>query len=86
MNSDIPNSFVISKLNTGMKFGLFGSAQICYFQDGSKVKYSELWAAIKEIHNLKNAHNKTLSELYPGTYAGAYSYNYFWHSWKKTGL
>jgi len=74
---------IVEKLNSGMKFGLFGRKFNCYFQDGTKVRYSELWAAIKEIQSLNNENKKTLAELYPDTFVGVHKYYYLWHNWRK---
>ena len=83
MKGDVSITLVIEKLNAGMKFGLFGDGTRCHFRDGTKVRYSELWSAVKSIHGLENGHSKTLAELYPDTYVGSYSYGYLWHNWKR---
>jgi hypothetical protein len=74
---------IVERLNKGMKFGLFENGMKCYFQDGTQIKYNELWRAIKIQMNLESA-NKPLSQLCPDTYVGTYSYKYSKHDWKKT--
>ncbi len=74
---------VIDKLLAGKRFGLFGASIDCYFEDGTRVSYNDLWKALKKIHNLEPGHQQKLQDLCPDTYAGTYSYNYFWHRWKR---
>ncbi len=84
MSDVVPNRVIVEKLKAGMKFGLFGKKSNCYFRDGTKVRYADLWAAIKETRNLEQGHKKTLSELFPDTFVGVYPYHPFWHNWKKS--
>ena len=76
---------IINKLSSGIKFGLFeGSQMSCYFRDGEKVSYNDLWKALRIIHNLgEGAHHKTIRELCPDLFEGAFTHKFSKHSWKK---
>ena len=66
-----------------MKFGLYDGGRSCYFEDGMRVNYKELWVALREIHNLETSHNKTLFELCPDTYLGIFPYKFQKFTWTK---
>lgn len=77
-------SKIISKLNAGIPFGLFNDGKDCYFQDGEKVNYSDLWMALKELHKVDpSTQTKTLYELCSNTYEGYFNYKYSRHKWKN---
>ena len=64
---------IINKLNNGEKFALYENGNSCYFADGTKVHYKELWSALRQIHNLESHHSKNLFELCPGNFTGIYA-------------
>ena len=75
---------IINKLKGGVKFGLYDGGKSCYFEDGTRVDYKVLWEAIRSIHNLEKAHNKTIFELCPDTYLGIFPYKFRKvNRWKK---
>ena len=76
---------VIGKLNAGICFGLFdGSNMTCYFSDGEKVSYGDLWKALRVIYDLGDGvHHKTIPGLCPELYAGSFPYRFEKHKWKK---
>jgi len=76
------NNIIISKLTNGEHFGIFDDGQKCYFQDGTKVNYSDLWNAAREIHQLPLPHHKSLGELFPEIFEGSHKYSYSRHKWK----
>lgn len=63
---------IIDKLGRREKFGLYGVDNSCYFEDGTKVHYHDLWMAIKLLYNLDASHHKTLSELCPDSFIGTF--------------
>ena len=67
---------IIAKLKHGIKFGMYNGGSDCYFEDGTKVHYEDLWRAIRTLNNLEMGHKKTLFELYPGTFAGTFPHNF----------
>jgi hypothetical protein len=74
---------IIDKLKNGMQFGLFEDGAKCYFRDGSKVSYTDLWKALRKMHGLESGHNKTIAELCPSTFAGTFPYKHSQHRWKR---
>lgn len=75
---------VVDKLKQGVPFGLFEDGKSCYFQDGERVTYTDLWMALRIVHSLpQTGHNKTLLELCPDTFVGTFNYRHSRHSWKK---
>ena len=72
MEATEAQQIIIEKLNNGGQFGLYEGGTSCYFDDGTKVHYRDLWAALRIIHNLDTNHHKTLSELCPG-FKGTFS-------------
>ena len=66
-----------------MKFGMYDGGSSCYFVDGTEVNYADLWDALRTIHNLPKAHNKTLYDLCPGTYLGVFNYRFHHLLWTK---
>ena len=83
METTIKENILIRKLNAGMKFGMYCGGSSCYFEDGTPVNYADLWDALRTIHNLPKAHNKTLYDLCPGTYLGVFSYKFHNPLWAK---
>ena len=79
---------IVSKLNAGIKFGLFDDGSQCYFSDGEKVRYSELWIALRKIYALEvNAHGRTISELSNAQFEGIFRHSFDKHKWaQKTVL
>lgn len=75
---------IVDKLKQGMKFGLFEDGNKCYFQNGEKVSYTDLWRALREVHELENGtSHKTIPELCPDTFVGIFPYKFSKHNWKK---
>ena len=56
---------IIGKLKSNMPFGLFEDGRKCYFQDGAKVSYTDLWKALRELYGEENIHHKRLPEICP---------------------
>ncbi len=67
---------IIYKLSQGVRFGLYENGDSCYFEDGKKVNYGELWTAIRIIKKLGPVHRKTLFELYPDLFMGTFPYKF----------
>ncbi len=67
---------IIYKLAHGVRFGLYENGETCYFADGKKVNYHELWTAIRIIKKLGPGHRKTLFELYPDQFLGTFPYKF----------
>ncbi len=67
---------IIDKLSRGVSFGLYDNGNACYFADGTRVNYHDLWAAIRILNKLGNGHKKTLFELYPDNFLGTFPYKY----------
>lgn len=76
---------IIDKMSDGIEFGLFdGSQMSCYFRDGEKAGYNDLWKALRIIHNLGDGvHHKTIHDLCPDLFAGSFPYRFEKHNWKK---
>ncbi len=74
---------IVEKLKNGELFGLFEDGQRCYFQDGQKVNYTDLWKALRIVHNITGGSTKTLDELCPETFVGSYTYKASRHTWKR---
>ncbi|MBC7555066.1 MAG: hypothetical protein H7257_13945 [Taibaiella sp.] len=75
---------IIEKLKSGVSFGLFEDGQKCYFRDGEKFRYTDLWKAVRIMFDLgAGAHNKTLFGLFPDTFEGVHDHRYSRHSWKR---
>jgi len=71
---------VVKKLGSGLKFGLFDERTKAYFEDGEHVSYNALWLPLREIHKLQH-HNKSLAELCPATFVGAFEHKFSDHKW-----
>ncbi len=65
---------ISAKLSRGVNFGLYDNG--CYFDDGTKVNYHDLWAAIRVANNLDAGHQKTLFDLYPNNFRGSFSHKF----------
>ena len=75
---------IVEKLQNGMSFGLFENGSKCYFEDGEKVGYHDLWKALRIVHELPDgAHHKTLPGLCPDTFVGTFMCKFSKHNWKK---
>ena len=76
--------FIIDRLNAGICFGLFdGSNMTCYFSDGEKVSYGDMWKALRIMYDLgEGVHHKKIPELCPELYAGSFPYKFSKHKWK----
>ena len=74
---------IADKLRRGDMFGLFDDGMVCYFQDGYKVSYTKLWIVLRQLNNINGACNKSLDELCPTNFVGAYSYKYSRHKWQR---
>jgi len=74
---------IVKKLLDGGRFALFNDGKACYFENGEKMHYSDLWMALRIIHQLPDGHCKTLHDLCPGTFEGSFSYKFSKHKWKK---
>jgi len=85
-NEHIQN--IINKINAGFHFALFeGSQMSCYFEDGEKVSYNDLWKALRIIHNLGDGvHHKTIHGLCPDLYEGTFNHKFSKHQWKKKSV
>ena len=66
-----------SRLDKGMKFGLYEGGKICYFDDGTSVGQTELWQMVRNQKHLDTTDsNITLTELYPDTYIGVFKHKF----------
>ena len=74
---------IIEKLKKGMLFGLFENGDKCYFQDGERVSYTELWVAIRKYYNLPLRHNRNLAQVCKDLFVGSYTYKYSQHKWVR---
>jgi len=74
---------IIDKIKNGTRFGLFESGKKCFFEDGRQVGYSDLWAAVRQMHGLDETNKKSLLTLCPDTYIGSFGYKFSKHNWKK---
>jgi len=74
---------IIEKLNRGLLFGLFEDGNKCYFQDGVRESYTDLWIAVRRLYGLPARHNRTLAEICKETFVGNYSYKASKHKWIK---
>ena len=84
METDPKIQAIVDKLKEGMPFGLFDEGQKCYFEDGERVSYSDLWAAVKLLCNVQPSEpTRTLHELVPDIYEGFFMYGYHKHKWTK---
>jgi hypothetical protein len=83
MNGYSRSQQIADKLLEGKRFGFFGKSIDCYFEDGQRVSYNDLWKALRKIHNLEPGHQFKIQDLCPDTYMGTFKYNYFWHRWPK---
>ena len=79
-------NLIINRLKSGVKFGLYDGGKSCYFEDGLRVDYKQLWEAIRTINNLEKAHNKTIFELCPDTYLGIFPHKFRKARWKRNVL
>ncbi len=55
----------------------------CYFQDGEKVSYNDLWKALRIKYNLDGRHNKTLPQLYPDSFIGVVPQKISKYKWEN---
>jgi hypothetical protein len=76
-------NMIITKLNKGVKFGMYDGGKSCYFEDGTRVDYKDLWDAIRTINNLDRSHSKTIFELCPNNYLGTFPHKFGKHKWRK---
>jgi hypothetical protein len=83
MEETIQLQSIIEKLKKGMLFGLFENGDKCYFQDGVRVSYTELWIAIRKYYNLPIRHNNTLTEVCKELFVGNHSYKFSQHKWAR---
>ncbi len=83
MNAIEKQNLIIGKLKSGKKFGMYEGGKSCYFEDGTKIDYQDLWDALRIMYDLGKSHNKTLYELCPDTYRGVFSYKFSKFMWTK---
>ncbi len=85
MEPTVQKITIINKLKNGMKFGMYDGGKSCYFEDGTRVNYKDLWDAIRTINNLELNHSKTIMELCPTTYLGTFPYKFNRHGqmWRR---
>lgn len=83
MGDNEKQNLIIAKLEAGVKFGMYEGGRSCYFDDGTKIDYQDLWDVLRTMHNLGNSHNKTLYELCPDTYMGVFSHKFNKNTWAK---
>jgi hypothetical protein len=76
MENNKTNKLIISKINQGQKFGLYDRGRSCYFDDGTRFGYNELWSALREMYQIEDGHKKTLFELCPLNYRGVITYKF----------
>lgn len=76
---------IADKLNNREKFGLFEEGNKCYFEDGTRVRYDELWGAIKIIHPTKDQ-SASLKKLFPDTFIGVFDYKFSRHLWARKSI
>ena len=75
---------IAKKLTEGEPFGLFGDDAKVYFRDGTKVRYTDLWKAIRVVKKDKDLLSpKTLFDLFPETFVGSFGYRNTQHKWHK---
>jgi hypothetical protein len=75
---------IIDKLEDEMQFGIFENGMKCFFQDGTKVSYSDLWRAVRIVKNINaTTSNSTLFQLFPETFVGSHPHKWFQHRWTK---
>jgi hypothetical protein len=67
---------IINHLDKGVRFGLYDGGNSCYFEDGKKVNYHELWTAIRILNKLEAGHRRTLYNLYPDLFMGTFPYKF----------
>ncbi len=79
-------SFIIKNLKNGIKFGMYDGGKSCYFEDGTRVDYKELWEAVRTINNLDRGHSKTIFELCPDNYLGTFPHKFTRHKWRRRVL
>lgn len=79
-------NIIIHNLKNGMKFGMYDGGKTCYFENGTRVDYKDLWEAIRTINNLDRSHNKTIFELCPNNYLGTFPHKFRSHKWKNRVL
>lgn len=76
--------YVVEKLRAGEKFGLFDNHSKCYFQDGTRVHYQDLWKAIRIVNGIEEGKQcKRLADECPDNFVGMFAYKYEKHNWKK---
>ncbi|GAA4468501.1 hypothetical protein GCM10023093_26210 [Nemorincola caseinilytica] len=75
--------YIIGKLKNKEKFGLFDDGSKCYFQDGTRIHYTDLWRAIRVVNGIGESRPcKRLPEECPQSFVGIFSYKYSKHNWK----
>jgi hypothetical protein len=76
---------IITRLKKKLRFGLFDIHNALggtwYFEDGRHMKETDLWEALRIMHNLQPGHGKTLKQLCPRNYEGSFSYTFREHEW-----
>ena len=77
---------IVEKLQNGEKFGLYDDGNSCYFDDGTKVHYADLWEALRIIHDLHANHSKTLADLCPDSFRGTFEHKFRKHGDGKLHL
>ena len=83
MEKETQNQVIVSKLKKGQKFGLYEGALYCYFDDGTRVHYHELWEAVRILNNLEPGHKMTLLSLCPHTFRGIFPHKFRKYNWLK---
>ncbi len=73
---------VVSRLRSGIKFGIFGYEAHCYFQDGFRAGYNDLWKAVRIVNGIEGRPCKRLAEEFPSAYVGSFAHKYTRHVWK----
>ena len=78
---------IIEKLEHNIPFGLFEQELKCYFKDGTQVRYTHLWQAIKIHKNIPEGKNPgSLYDLFPNTFFGANTCKFNRFDWKKKSI
>ena len=75
---------VIEKLKHNERFGLFERGQICCFEDGTRVDYSTIWRAMKEVYPAELIRHKTMAQICPDSFVGSFSHTFARHDWIRS--
>jgi len=67
---------IMINLNKKVRFGLYEDGKYCYFENGLKVNYHELWTAIRILNKLDAVHKRTLYDLYPTLFMGTFPHKF----------